>query len=61
MMSVRVILLSASVLAGLGGLAAGAAFLIEGAVAQAVAFTWPGIAGAVAFALAAPGRQSEQA
>ncbi|MCC5994841.1 MAG: hypothetical protein JJU18_00540 [Oceanicaulis sp.] len=61
MVSIRFILLSAAALAALGGLTAGAAFLLEGAVAQAVAFTWPGLAGAVAFALAAPGRPGEQA
>lgn len=61
MMSVRLILLSAAGLAALGGLAAGALFLLDGAYAQAVAFTWPGLAGALACALIAPGRPGEAA
>jgi len=61
MPSVRFILLSAAGLAAMGGLAAGAACLLDGAFAQAVAFTWPGLAGGVAFALAAPGRSGEPA
>ncbi|MGY6627695.1 MAG: hypothetical protein ACXIVL_04200 [Oceanicaulis sp.] len=61
MLSVRFILLSAAGLAAAGGLAAGAICLLEGAFAQAVAFTWPGLAGAVAFALAAPGRSGDSA
>jgi hypothetical protein len=61
MLSVRFILLSAAGLAALTGIAAGAACLMEGAFAQAVAFTWPGLAGAVAFALAAPGRPGDTA
>jgi len=61
MLNVRCILLSAAGLAAIAGLAAGAVCLMEGAVAQAVAFTWPGLAGAVTFALAAPGRPGEAA
>lgn len=61
MLTVRFILLSVAGLAAMGGVAAGAAFLMEGAFAQAVAFTWPGLAGGVAIALAAPGRSGDPA
>ena len=44
----------AAVCAG-AGLTAGALCLMAGAIDQAVAFTWPGLAAGIAFALAAPG------
>ncbi len=61
MLSVRFILLSAAGLAAISGLAAGVVCLLDGAFAQAVAFTWPGLAGGVAFALAAPGGSGDTA
>ncbi|MCH8488646.1 MAG: hypothetical protein LAT81_01785 [Oceanicaulis sp.] len=61
MLSVRFILLSAAGLAAAGGLAAGIVCLLDGSIAQAVAVTWPGLAGGVAFALAAPGGPGDTA
>lgn len=59
MLRLRLILLAAAALAAAGGLTAGALSLLSGAVDQAVAFTWPGLAGAVTLALLAPGRASD--
>ena len=58
-MRMRLIFLAAAGLAALSGLTAGALSLMGGAIDQAVAFTWPGLAGAVALALIAPARPSE--
>ena len=58
-MSFRLIILAAAGVIALGGLLAGALSLMGGAVDQAVAFTWPGLAGAVALALIAPGRPAK--
>lgn len=55
-MSLRLIILAASVLAALSGLAAGALSLLGGAVDQAVAFTWPGLASSIMLALLTPPR-----
>lgn len=56
MMNARVISLAAA--GGLAslGLAAGGVSLAAGLVDQAIAFTWPSLGGALALALAAPGR-----
>jgi len=58
-MRLRLIILFAAVCAALIGLTAGALSLMGGAVDQAVAFTWPGLASAIALALMAPGRPNE--
>jgi hypothetical protein len=58
MARLRLITLAAAAVCAAGGLATGTLCLMAGAVDQAVAFTWPGIAGAVAFALFAPGDAS---
>ena len=55
MTRLRLFTLAAATLAALGGLAAGALSLMGGALDQAVAFTWPGLAAGIALALAAPG------
>lgn len=55
-MSLRLIILAASVLAALSGLAAGAFSLMGGAIDQAVAFTWPGLASSIILALIVPPR-----
>ena len=55
MTRLRLISLAAAGLSAAGGLAVGALCLMDGALDQAVAFTWPGLAGAVAFALFTPG------
>ncbi len=58
-MSFRLIILLSAVGIAMGGLLAGALSLMGGAIDQAVAFTWPGLAGAVALALMAPGRPAK--
>lgn len=58
-MSFRLIILAFAALIAIGGLLAGALSLMGGALDQAVAFTWPGLAGAVALALIAPGRPAK--
>ena len=55
MTRLRLISLAAAALCAAGGLATGTLCLMAGAVDQAVAFTWPGLAGAVTFALFTPG------
>lgn len=55
MTRLRLISLVAAALCAAGGLATGTLCLMAGAVDQAVAFTWPGLAGAIAFALFTPG------
>lgn len=55
----RLLILAASGACAAGGLAAGAFALMGGFVDQAVAFTWPGLAGAVSIALLAPGKAAE--
>ncbi len=55
MTRLRLISLCAAGLCAAGGLAVGALCLMDGALDQAVAFTWPGLAAAVAFALFTPG------
>ena len=57
-MSFRLIILAFAAITAIGGLLAGALSLM-GALDQAVAFTWPGLAGAVALALMAPGRPAK--
>ena len=59
LVSFRLIILAIAALIALGGLLAGALSLMGGAIDQAVAFTWPGLAGAVALALMAPGRPAK--
>lgn len=58
-MSLRLIILAFAAITAIGGLLAGALSLMGGALDQAVAFTWPGLAGAVALALIAPGRPAK--
>ncbi|WP_439636564.1 hypothetical protein [Oceanicaulis sp.] len=58
-MSFRLIILAFAAVVAIGGLLAGALSLMGGALDQAVAFTWPGLAGAVALALMAPGRPAK--
>ncbi|VXC97037.1 hypothetical protein [Oceanicaulis alexandrii] len=58
-MSFRLIILAIAAITAIGGLLAGALSLMGGALDQAVAFTWPGLAGAVALALIAPGRPAK--
>ncbi|MBL4539169.1 hypothetical protein [Oceanicaulis sp. UBA2681] len=58
-MSFRLIILAFAAITAIGGLLAGALSLMGGALDQAVAFTWPGLAGAVALALIAPGRPAK--
>ena len=58
-MSLRLIILAMAGVIALGGLLAGALSLLGGAIDQAVAFTWPGLAGAMALALMAPGRPAK--
>lgn len=58
-MRLRLTLLAAAALIAASSLAAGALSLLSGAVDQAVAFTWPGLAGAVALALIVPGRPND--
>lgn len=53
-MRVRLIILGSALLAASAGLAAGALSLMGGAVDQAVAFTWPGLAAAVSLSLIVP-------
>ena len=55
MMQLRLISLIAAGVCAAAGLATGAVCLMAGAIDQAVAFTWPGLAGAIFFALTAPG------
>lgn len=52
-------MLAAAALCAASGLCAGALSLLGGAVDQAVAFTWPGLAGAVGLALLAPGKAAD--
>lgn len=58
MTKLRLILLVAAALSALSGLTAGALSLMGGAVDQAVAFTWPGLAIAISLALAIPGEST---
>ena len=58
-MSFRLIILAIAAITAIGGLLAGALSLMGGALDQAVAFTWPGLAGAVSLALIAPGRPAK--
>ncbi len=55
MTRLRLISLAAAAFSAAGGLAVGALCLMDGALDQAVAFTWPGLAAAVTFALFTPG------
>jgi hypothetical protein len=59
MVRMRLILLAAAALAAFTGIAAGAASLSAGSIDQALAFTWPGLAAAVALALIAPARSGD--
>ena len=55
----RLLILVIAALCAAGGITAGALALMAGAVDQAVAFTWPGLAGAVSLALLAPGKAAD--
>lgn len=59
MSRIRLLMLAAAALCAASGLCAGALSLLGGAVDQAVAFTWPGLAGAVGLALLAPGKAAD--
>lgn len=54
MLSLRLAIVFCAMLAAAAGLAAGAASLMQGAIDQAVAFTWPGVAAGLALLLAVP-------
>lgn len=56
MSRMRLLILAAAALCAAGGICAGALSLLVGAVDQAVAFTWPGLAGGIGLALLAPGK-----
>lgn len=58
MTKLRLILLAAAAVSALSGLTAGALSLMGGAVDQAVAFTWPGLAVAISLALVVPGKST---
>jgi hypothetical protein len=55
----RLLILAAAALSATGGLAAGAWALSAGALDQAVAFTWPGLACALSLALLVPGKAAD--
>jgi hypothetical protein len=59
MTRLRLGILFCAVLAAGAGLAAGAASLMQGAIDQAVAFTWPGVAASIALMLAMPSQASD--
>ncbi|MGJ3233002.1 MAG: hypothetical protein ACFE0P_14525 [Oceanicaulis sp.] len=59
MTRMRLLILAAAAASAAAGVAAGAWALMGGAVDQAVAFTWPGLAGAVSLALMAPGKTAD--
>lgn len=55
----RLLILAAAAICAAGGVTAGAVALAGGMVDQAVAFTWPGLAGAVSLAILAPGKAAD--
>ena len=59
MTRIRLLILAAAGVCAAAGLGAGAWALSAGAVDQAVAFTWQGLAGAVSLALLAPGNAAD--
>ena len=59
MTRLRLVLVLCAVLAAGAGCAAGAASLIQGAIDQAVAFTWPGVAASLALMLLIPSQASD--
>jgi len=59
MSRMRLLMLAAAALCAVCGVAAGALSLLGGAIDQAVAFTWPGLAGAIGLALMAPGKAAD--
>ncbi len=59
MTRLRLVFVLSAVLAAGAGIAAGAASLMHGAVDQAVAFTWPGVAASIALMLIAPSQAND--
>lgn len=55
----RLICLCVAAMAAAAGLAAAAVFGVQGALDQAIAFSWPAFGAAVTLALLAPGRTPE--